>query len=192
MTKGEMRETLLAQRRRAHRSEGSGPIKDMVSWLQDLLGQNKLLGAYRPIRTERDPAPLLGGLNAILCYPRVQGASRPLQFYQTKGPEDFETGAFGVFEPLTCLPIVIPPVILLPLVGFDAQGYRLGYGGGFYDRTLAEIRAQQTVLAIGFAYDGQLSDQPLNFEASDARLDAVITPTRRYEFTKAGPGVKLW
>lgn len=190
--KEDTRKTLLAQRGQAHKSEAAGDLEAMRTWLQSNLDADQILGAYQPIRTERDPAPLLKGLNCTLAFPRVQGPGTPLKFYQTKGPEDFEAGAFGVMEPLTHLPAVIPHVILVPMVGFDAAGYRLGYGGGFYDRTLAEIRAKQSVLAIGFAYDGQLSEQALNFEATDARLDAIITPTRRYDFSAAREEVSPW
>ena len=186
------RKALLAQRGQAHKAEAPGNLIAMRTWLQSLLSPGFILGVYQPIRTERDPAPLLEALDCILSFPRVQGPGTPLRFYQTQGPKDFEAGSFGVMEPLTSLPLVIPHVILVPLVGFDAAGYRLGYGGGFYDRTLADIRAQQPVQALGFAYDGQLSEQPLNFEATDARLDAVLTPTRRYDFTAPTPEIIPW
>ena len=67
-----------------------------------------------------------------------------------------------------------PEVLLVPLVAFDDQGHRLGYGGGFYDRTLNALRARRTVHAYGFAYEGQrVPELPLG--GNDARLDAVIT-----------------
>ena len=73
-------------------------------------------------------------------------------------------------------------IVLLPLVGFDRGLFRLGYGGGFYDRTLDLFRQQgRRVLALGLAYDSQRVDTPLPVEPTDEVLTAVITPTTVYE-----------
>jgi 5-formyltetrahydrofolate cyclo-ligase len=67
-----------------------------------------------------------------------------------------------------------PEVLIVPLLAFDARGYRLGYGGGFYDRTLQALRLRHPVLAVGFAFTAQeLPDVPI--DATDERLDAVVT-----------------
>ena len=155
------------------------------------------MAAYQPIRTERDPWPLLRALSPSrpdhpIAFPKVPGADQPLVFFATRSDQDFVPGAFGVQEPLDTLPQVNPHVILVPLVGFDARGYRMGYGGGFYDRTLAKLRLSQHVTALGFAYDGQLSNQALNFEETDLALDYVMTPTRLYDFTKTKAQILTW
>lgn len=185
MTKDKVRKTLMTARGQAHGSEGAGPPRPMAAWLQSQLPSGAILGAYQPIRSERDPGPLLDRIDAPLAYPRVMGAGTPLAFFQTDGRDDFEAGSFGVLEPKLTCPTVVPQVLLVPLVGFDRRGYRLGYGGGFYDRTLAKFRKQGPVLAVGFAYDGQLSQTDLDFEDTDLALDAIMTPTRLYEFTDA-------
>ena len=192
MTKPETRAALLKARAAAHSREVEGPLDAMARWLKPHLPTGKTLGAYQPIKTERDPRPLLELMDAPLAFPKVMGAAQPLTFFAAGEPEDFELGAFNVLEPKSTLPTCVPDVILVPLVGFDLQGYRLGYGGGFYDRTLEKFRAQKPIFAIGFAYDGQVSDQPLNFEPTDLALDAIITPTVRYEFTSAGVMEAPW
>jgi 5-formyltetrahydrofolate cyclo-ligase len=92
------------------------------------------------------------------------------------GESDLVTGPFGMLEPRTEAETVIPDVLLIPLVGFTANGDRLGQGGGHYDRWLAEHPGR---IAIGLAWDVQLCDA-LPTEPHDQRLDAVITPTRMY------------
>ena len=79
-------------------------------------------------------------------------------------------GAFGIHEPLDIWPRATPQILLVPLLAFDAAGHRLGYGGGFYDRTLALLKAP----AIGIAYAGQQTEK-LPAEEHDARLNAVLT-----------------
>jgi len=65
--------------------------------------------------------------------------------------------------------------VLVPLLAFDRSGYRLGYGGGYYDRTLSALRAAGKVLAVGIAYAGQELDAPLRHDPHDERLDMVVT-----------------
>ena len=82
-------------------------------------------------------------------------------------------GAFGARVPKASEPVV-PDVVIVPMLAFDRNGHRLGYGGGFYDRTLAALRAQQDVFAVGLAYAAQ-ELKGLPFEATDAPLDAIVT-----------------
>jgi 5-formyltetrahydrofolate cyclo-ligase len=80
-------------------------------------------------------------------------------------------------------PLVIPAVLVVPMLGFDKAGHRLGYGGGYYDRTLAELRPRGPVLAVGFAFEAQRLDQPLPAEPTDQPLDILVTDAgvRRFE-----------
>ena len=82
---------------------------------------------------------------------------------------------FGTREPVESAPEIEPDLLLVPLLAFDAQGYRLGYGGGFYDRTLAGLRQRKPILAVGFAYAEQEVDA-VPCEGHDQRLDALLTP----------------
>jgi 5-formyltetrahydrofolate cyclo-ligase len=82
-------------------------------------------------------------------------------------------GPFGILVPENGEEIV-PDVLIVPLAAFDDRGVRLGYGGGFYDRTLAELKARAEVHAVGFAYSAQ-HEVSLPYEATDVPLDAVVT-----------------
>ena len=80
-------------------------------------------------------------------------------------------GGFGLSEPDRDWPKVDPDVLAVPLLAFDASGYRLGYGAGFYDRTLSRLRASKTVLAAGFAFSVQEFAELPHDERPEARLD---------------------
>lgn len=111
--------------------------------------------------------------------PRFASNKSPMEFavhVDPFGESDLVTGPFGMLEPRTEAETVVPDVLLIPLVGFTANGDRLGQGGGHYDRYLAEHPGR---IAIGLAWDVQLCDA-LPTEPHDQRLDAVITPTRMY------------
>ena len=84
-------------------------------------------------------------------------------------------GDFGALIPAEG-PWLVPQVLIVPLLSFDARGYRLGYGGGFYDRTLEGLRARGPVLAVGFAFAAQEVDT-VPTEPTDQRLDAVVSET---------------
>ena len=91
-------------------------------------------------------------------------------------------GVFGLSQPGKDWPEAVPDVLVVPLLAFDARGMRLGYGGGFYDRTLADLRATRNILAVGFAFAGQ-EVQDVPHRESDEPLDWVVTETgaRRFE-----------
>lgn len=92
------------------------------------------------------------------------------------GESDLEVGPFGLLQPTAEAGEIHPAALFVPLVGFTASGYRLGQGGGHYDRWLAE---HPDTLAIGLAWDCQLADM-LPIEPHDRPLTAVVTPTRLY------------
>lgn len=82
-------------------------------------------------------------------------------------------GAFGALIPEGG-EAVDPDVLIVPLLAFDRHGFRLGYGGGFYDRTLEGLRARKSILAIGFAYESQEMDE-VPIEPTDQPLDLIVT-----------------
>jgi 5-formyltetrahydrofolate cyclo-ligase len=137
------------------------------------LERGTVVGGYHALPDEADPALLLERLVELGChiaYPRVAGKGLPLEFHRVPDGEMLTPGAFGVHEPLDTWPRVAPGLLLVPLLAFDAEGARLGYGGGFYDRTIALLQ----VPAIGIAYAGQ-QVAALPHEIHDAKLDAVLS-----------------
>ena len=134
-----------------------------------------VLAGYLPIRTEINPVPVMATHKGPVGVPVILGAGQPLAFHRWQSGCDLVEGPFGAKIPAQGIEVT-PRVVIVPLVGFDARGYRLGYGGGFYDRTLARLRAAGPVLALGFAFDAQeLPDVPI--DAYDQRLDGIVTET---------------
>lgn len=133
------------------------------------------IAGYSPIGSEIDPTPALRAMAADgpLCLPVVQGPGLPLRFRAWTPECEMVDGPFGAPVPATGAWIV-PEVLIVPLLAFDRAGGRLGYGGGFYDRTLAALRSAGPVTAIGFAYALQ-EDSGLPLEATDAPLDLIVT-----------------
>ena len=132
-----------------------------------------IVGGYHALPDEADPALLLERLVELGChiaYPRVVGKGLPLEFHRVPDGEVLAPGIFGIHEPLDVWPRAVPAILLVPLLAFDSAGHRLGYGGGFYDRTIARLK----VPAIGIAYAGQQT-QALPHQPHDAALDAVLT-----------------
>lgn len=133
------------------------------------------LAGYMPINTEIDPVPVMAEAAAYgaVGVPVIEGAGQPLTFAHWSPDAAMVEGAFKAQIPEN-LSHMTPQIIIVPLVAFDRKGGRLGYGGGFYDRTLELLRAQGPVMAIGFAFAAQEADS-LPIEPTDQPLDMVIT-----------------
>jgi 5-formyltetrahydrofolate cyclo-ligase len=132
-----------------------------------------VLAGYMPMRTEIDPLPAMAAHQGIVGVPVIIAKDTPLRFRHWTPDAKMVEGAFKALIPATG-DWVIPQVLIVPLLAFDARGYRLGYGGGFYDRTLEGLRAKGPVTAIGFAFSAQeVAEMPI--DATDQRLDIVVT-----------------
>ncbi len=141
------------------------------------LGPAGMLGSFAAVGDEADPAALESAAAAAgwrTAFPRVTG-NGPLSFHGSRY-EDLAPGYRGIPEPAADRPAVRPDVLLVPLLAADLSGNRLGQGGGHYDRTLAALRAEGPLLAIGIAWDMQILPR-LAARQWDQPLDAIATPT---------------
>jgi len=145
----------------------------LLDFLKPLRG--RVLSGYMPIRSEISPLPVMEAMasHGPLCLPVVEGAGRPLSFREWVAGGPLVKGAFGALVPAEGR-VLVPEVLIVPLLAFDAAGHRLGYGGGFYDRTLEMLRARGDVLAVGFAFAAQEVER-LPAEPTDQPLDAIVT-----------------
>lgn len=135
------------------------------------------VSGYSPISTEIDPTPallMLYGLGHRLCLPVMVARDAPLRFRAWSPGAVLVPGPFGIPVP-EAGDWLEPDLMIVPLLAFDANCFRLGYGGGYYDRTLADLRSRKDVRAFGFAYEGQRMDE-VPSGAHDLPLDAVVTP----------------
>ncbi|ARO15180.1 5-formyltetrahydrofolate cyclo-ligase [Ketogulonicigenium robustum] len=167
-----------AQRRAdAHAAAPADAAAHLQSVLADFAGQT--ISGYVPIRTEIDLMPALlaaHGAGSTICLPVIDAPATPLRFRAWQPGGALAAGALNTQEPAEGA-FVRPDVVVLPLLAFATDGRRLGYGGGFYDRTLHALRAAGPVIAIGFAYDAQL-DEDLPIDPNDQPLDLIVTETR--------------
>jgi 5-formyltetrahydrofolate cyclo-ligase len=143
-----------------------------------------IVAGYAPIRSEMDPWPLMQALvaqGAQLALPAIVGRDFPLQFRAWSRSDALQRGPLGILQPSLEAAEVTPEVLLVPLAAFDRLGHRIGYGAGYYDRTLAPLRASKKVTALGVAFAAQ--EIPLvAASAHDARLDLVLTEIEAIDF----------
>lgn len=169
--KAEARKAAFAARKLAFaRGQGraAGHLADYLAPYRD-----RPLAGYMAMRTEVDPLAAMAAHAGPVGVPVILGAGQPLKFRRWTPDCEMVEGEFGARIPARG-DWVVPAVVIVPMVAFDARGYRLGYGGGFYDRTLELLRAAGPTLAVGFAFDAQEQAQ-VPIEATDQRLDAVVT-----------------
>jgi len=166
-------------RRKAARAAHPDAARDAMGVFLDsvALDGGDIIAGYRPIFSELDPTPLmheLHGRGMCLCVPVIAGAGQPLVFRVWTPDAPMEVGAFGAEIPVDA-PEVAPGVLIAPMLAYDRALWRLGYGGGFYDRTLEGLRAVGTARAYGYAYAEQ-EMETVPIEPTDQPLDGVVTP----------------
>jgi 5-formyltetrahydrofolate cyclo-ligase len=138
-----------------------------------------VVSGYFPIGDEANVMPLLHALAARRCdtaLPVIAKRGQPLIFRKWRETDAMDTGPMSIPEPREEAPIVVPDLVLTPLLAFDRAGNRLGYGGGYYDRTIAVLRNVKPVIAVGIAYGAQ--EYPgVPHDDHDTPLDWIVTET---------------
>ena len=179
--KAAIRKAAFAARKAAHAADHGGASGLLSSVLAGYRGVP--LAGYMPIRTEIDPLPAMAeaAAHGPVAVPVIEAEGMPLRFSRWASDTPLRDGPFGARVPQVD-DFIVPQLVIVPLVAFTRQGGRLGYGGGFYDRTLEGLRARGPALAIGFAYGAQeVDDLPL--EPTDQSLDMIVTEAAVIDIT---------
>jgi 5-formyltetrahydrofolate cyclo-ligase len=186
-SKAELRATALAARD-ALRDEQRATAAQAVAarGLPIAIAAGAVVAGYAPIRTEFDPMPLLARLadaGARLALPVIVGSERALAFRSFSPGEVLEHGPLGIPQPSATSAELVPDILLVPLAAFDRSGHRIGYGGGYYDRTIGTLRELKRAIAIGIAFAVQ-EIEAVPVLPHDAGLDFVLTERETFDFRR--------
>ena len=143
-------------------------------------GRSKVIAVFWPIKSEINIRPLIEKLYQAGCsiaLPEVVAPSKVLLFRKWTPRAKMTKGSYNTFVLTANAAVMEPDWILVPLLAFDSERFRLGYGGGYYDATLSQLAKQREIFTIGVAYDVQEFDA-VPKESSDFQLDAVLTEKR--------------
>lgn len=175
-TKAALRKAAAATRAEAHAQGPGNAAARLAAVLAPCAGS--VLSGYMPMRSEIDPRPAMvahldRGAGGQVCVPVITAKDAPLSFRAWHPGAAMTPGPFGAEIP-EAGDWLQPSVLIVPLLAFDWRGHRLGYGGGFYDRTIAALRAKGPLIAVGFAYALQEVEE-VPTEPTDQPLDLIVT-----------------
>ncbi len=176
-----LREKLKAERRIAAKDRPDAPVHAARNFMAAIpIKPGAKIALYHPIKDELDTKPLAEALLQAECaigLPVVEQKNAPLIFRQFARGDELIKGRFGIMTPAESAPLFKPDIIVVPLLGFDKTGARIGYGGGFYDRTLEKLRAEGAIIAVGFAFGVQEVDAAPSSRL-DQPMDWIVTERR--------------
>lgn len=175
------RAAAMARRAEAHAAHSGDAARHLRAVLAAHAGRP--LSGYMPMRSEIDPLPAMAAHRGPVAVPVIEGKGQPLRFRAWHPSAPMVPGRFGALIPETG-DWITPEVLIVPLVAFDRAGNRLGYGGGFYDRTLAKLRAAGNPLAVGVGLAGQ-EVPAVPREDFDQRLDWMVTERAAFRIAAA-------
>jgi 5-formyltetrahydrofolate cyclo-ligase len=146
-----------------------------------------IVSGFMPMRSEISPLPLMQKLakaGAQLTLPKIAGRGKPLVMRAWQWGAPLDAGQWGIREPKADAPEMEPDIVLVPLLAFDRAGHRIGYGAGYYDMTIAGLRARKAIATIGLAFAAQ-EVAAVPAAPHDARLDLVLTEHEVIDFRDA-------
>lgn len=188
--KKELRRDMMQRRVALFRAlpDGGGTaLRDRFLAAIPLPPKGAVVSAFWPMGEEINVRPLLDAMHERryrCCLPVVVKRGLPLVFREWTPQTMLVAGGFGVSVPPPASAELVPDLLIVPLLAFDRTGHRLGYGAGFYDRSLAKLRASGNPLAVGVAFAGQ--EVPgVPHDDSDARLDWIVTEGEAFRAKEA-------
>ena len=145
-----------------------------------------IVSGFMPLKSEINPLPLMRKLadaGARLALPAVAGRGKPLIMRSWQWSEPLVPGVWGIREPGPAAATVEPDIVLVPLLAFDRSGHRVGYGAGYYDLTITQLRVSKQIAAVGIAFAAQ-EVETVPRTAFDAQLDLVLTENETIDLRK--------
>jgi len=181
-----LRGTMLAWRGGLFEEERRVAARGLVEmWqLERPVQTPTVVSGFWPMAEELDIRPLMIELHnqgCQLCLPVVVAKKQPLIFRAWRPGDALEPGVFGTLHPSPRREVLEPDALIVPLLAVDEEGWRLGYGGGFYDRTIEGLRAKKNITAIGVGFNAQLVPE-VPHGSNDQRLDWLLTDKRACAF----------
>ena len=158
-------------------------LKEINAIIVEIKSKLKIssIAIYHPIKSEISPLKLIEickRLSIKICLPVIHKNNNELIFSKFDNGINIKKNKYGIFEP-TQLSQIIPDIIFVPMIGFDENLNRLGYGKGFYDRTISKLRKLKKIFVIGLAYDNQMV-QSIPAENHDEKMDIILTDIKIY------------
>ena len=175
MNKSEIRKEILKIRKKNSSKNLKINFKSLLQVLKKFRNAGKIIGGYYPYNYEVDAIPILKRLekhNYQLSLPKIKKNSQ-MDFFRWSLKDPLDINRYGIPEPVSGV-IKYPDILLLPLVAYDKDLNRIGYGGGFYDRYIERLKKKKKILLIGLAYSFQ-KVKKIPIKKYDIKLDFIIT-----------------
>ena len=177
MNKSEIRKKILKIRKVNNHKNQKIDFKSLLKIIRKSKITGKVIGGYYPYNYEIDAIEILKKLekfNYHLSLPKIR-KDHQMDFFQWSTRDPLEINKFGIPEPVSDF-IKLPNILLVPLVAFDKNRTRIGYGGGFYDRYIKKLKKKKKILTIGLAYSFQ-KVKKIPITKNDIQLDFIVTNT---------------
>ena len=181
MNKTSLRKKIIKLRKKKYSKDLSISFTKLMKFLEKKKFKPKIIGSYYPFNYEMNILNILETFekkNLIISLPKINQNNK-MDFFQWSSKEPLKINKFGIPE-TTSKKKVYPNILLIPLVGFDRQLNRLGYGGGYYDRYLTKVQNKYRIIKIGVGFSSQqIKNIPIN--KHDKKLDCIITEKKIIE-----------
>ena len=175
MNKTEIRKKILEIRRKNDGKRLQINFQDISRILQKSKSISKIVGGYYPYNSEVDTTKILKEFEKkkyLVSLPKIKKNFR-MDFYQWSSNEPLSINKYGIPEPISGK-VIYPDILLVPIVAFDKNFNRIGYGGGFYDRYIKRVKKNKNIITIGLAYSFQ-KVKKIQTNNNDMKLNFIIT-----------------